>query len=62
MNIADMNANPNLPTVIACTERGMTCGSCRAHAQWVILTAGGKRWATTCARHRDLWIRRAAQA
>lgn len=61
MTITQMNADANLPTAIKCNERGTTCASCRAHARWAILTAAGKRWATSCDRHRDLWIRRAAE-
>lgn len=36
----------------------MTCGSCRAYAVAAVLV-DGEMYATTCARHRDLWIKRA---
>lgn len=46
--------------VVRYRERFITCGCCRGAAVGMVLI-DGERWATTCQRHVDTWLRRAVQ-
>jgi hypothetical protein len=50
-------------TVTRYHDRYTTCASCRGHAVAAVWIEGVKNpFATTCARHLELWKRRAAEA
>jgi hypothetical protein len=51
--------NANEVTVTRFYERFTKCASCRSDARWMVSSPTHGR-TTTCDRHRETWVRRAA--